>query len=74
LLPLTAFDARMLSSILRLQIMETSSFCLVNLLGLVKCLAEFLLRLLVKAWLSHGRKKDCKAVGENNIQITLWRE
>ena len=39
-----------LSWILRLQIMETYSFCLLNLVGLVKCLAEFRLRLLVKDW------------------------
>ena len=40
----------MLSWILRLQIMETSSFCLLNLVGLVKCLTEFLERVLVKDW------------------------
>ena len=50
---LTTFVVRqlnMLSCILRLQIVKTSSFCLFNLLGLVKCLAEFLLRLSVKDW------------------------
>ena len=36
----------MLSWLLRLQIMETYSFCLLNLVGLVKCLAEFRERLL----------------------------
>ena len=37
---------------MRLEIiyMETSSFCLLDLLGLVKCPAEFLLRLLLKDW------------------------
>ena len=41
----------MLSWVLRLQIMETSSFCLLNLVGpVVKCLAEFHVRLLVKDW------------------------
>ena len=40
----------MLSWILRLQIMETSSFCLLNLVGLVKCLAKFRERLLEKHW------------------------
>ena len=36
LLCLTAFDACMLPRILRVQVSETSSFCLFNLLGLLK--------------------------------------
>ena len=40
----------MVSWILRLQIVETSSFCLLNLVGLVKCLAQFHERLLEKDW------------------------
>ena len=45
-----ASKLNMLSWIMRLQIMETSSFCLLNLVGFVKCLAEFRVRLLVKDW------------------------
>lgn len=54
------------------QRIEASSFCLFNLLGLVKCLAEFILRLLVetsKATLENT--EVCKAVGKNSIRITL---
>ena len=54
----------MLSCILRLQIIKTSSFCLLNLLGLVKCLAEFLLRLSVKTGKTTAEKIDCKAVSK----------
>ena len=45
-----ASKLNMLSWIMRLQVMETFSFCLLNLVGLVKCLAEFRVRLLVKDW------------------------
>ena len=45
---LTVLGACMLSCILRLQGMETFSFSLFNLLGLLKYLAEVILRLLVK--------------------------
>ena len=45
---LTAFGACMFSCILPLQGMDTFSFSLSNLLGLLKHLAEFILRLLVK--------------------------
>ena len=45
---------------LRLQIIKTSSFCLLNLLGLVKCLAEFLLRLSVKTGKTTAEKMTAK--------------
>ena len=58
------------------QRIEASSFCLFNLLGLMKCLAEFLLRLLVKTSKVTPENTDvCKAIGKNSIiQTTLLRE
>ena len=47
-----------------------------SLLGLMKCLAEFLLRLLVKTSKATPENTDvCKAIGKNSIiQTTLLRE
>ena len=67
----TAFDARILSK--NQGSVEASSFCLTmfNLLGLVKCFAEFLLSLLVKSGKAKPKKQVCKAVCKNNVQIKL---
>ena len=37
-------------------------------------IAEFLLRILVKAWLNYGQRNDCKAVGKNNVAIMLYHQ